>query len=74
MQREAREEEEESSEEEDNEDDDTEGVHPYDWLDSMARRGNSPRSYLSRPRDGRRRLSYCSVSQRTPTLGELQWH
>jgi hypothetical protein len=36
MQREAREEEEESSKEEDDKDDEDEGVHPYDWLDSLS--------------------------------------
>jgi hypothetical protein len=41
MQWEAREEE-ESSEEEDDEVDDDEGVHPYDWLDSLAKDGEQP--------------------------------
>jgi hypothetical protein len=45
MQREVEEEEEEeSSEEEDDEDDDDddEGVHPYNWLDSLAEKGEQP--------------------------------
>jgi hypothetical protein len=38
MQQEAKEEE-ESSKEEGDEDGDNEGVHPYDWLDSLAEEG-----------------------------------
>jgi hypothetical protein len=41
MQWEAREEEEESNDEEDDKDDDDEGVHPYDWLDSMDEVGGT---------------------------------
>jgi hypothetical protein len=44
MQWEAREEE-ESNDEEDDKDDDDEGVHPYDWLDSMDEEGEQ----LERP-------------------------
>jgi hypothetical protein len=63
MQREAREEEEESSEEEDDKDDEDEGVHPYDWLDSLSEEEEQPEG-LSLSIEGR--TSHI-VSRRTPT-------
>jgi hypothetical protein len=61
MQWEAREE--ESSEEEDDKDDDDEGVHPYDWLDSLSKEGEQPEG-LSLSIEGR---TSQTMSRRTLT-------
>jgi hypothetical protein len=71
LQREAREEE-LSSIEDGDDDDDEEETHQYDWLDSMAEKGEQPRGHPSRSKGDRRRLNCCVVNRRTPTLGELR--